>query len=104
MAEIILSLFAIIGMMFFIVYICDFIFYHKYHHTLTLTIDTRTMSTDAIIDTFELINTVRQTTSGKALISYLLVLVSDFSEEKAKISREYMRIFHIKGKIEVPTE
>ena len=104
MAEIILSFFAIIGMMFLIVYVCDFIFYHKYHQTAVLTIDTRTMSMDVVIDMFELINTVRQTTSGKALVSNLLVIVSNLNDEKSKIAREYMRIFHISGTIETSNE
>lgn len=104
MAEIILSFFAVIGMLFVIVYVCDYFFYRQYQENVTLTLDTRPMTIEACIDSFELINTVRQTTSGKAILSNLHVIVSDYHEEKAKLSREYMRIFHIPGKIAVEDE
>lgn len=101
MAEILLSFFAVIGLLFFIVYLCDYMFYRNFHQNTKLTIDTRKMSVNACIDTFELVNTVRQTTSGKAILSDLLVIVSDSNEEKARIAREYMRIFHIPGEIQI---
>lgn len=101
MAEIILSFFAVIGMLFLIVYVCDYFFYRTYNENLVLTIDTRVMTIEACIDSFELISSVRQTASGRAILSNLCVIVSDYYDEKAKLSREYMRVFHIPGKIEV---
>lgn len=101
MAEIVLSFFAVIGMLFLIVYVCDYFFYRNYHQTVTLTLDTRGMSIEACIDSFELVNTVRQTASGKAILSNLSVIVSDYNDEKATLSKEYMKIFHIPGELQL---
>ncbi len=101
MAEILLSFFAVIGLMFLVIYICDYFFYRKYNQRLTLAIDARKMSIEQCIDTFELINSVRQTTSGKAAIASILVIVENENNENIKIVREYMRIFHIPGEIQI---
>ncbi len=95
MAEIILSFFAVIGILFFIIYLCDYLFYRNFHPNFTLTLDTRDMSLEACIDSFELINTVRQTAAGKAILSNLSIIVSDFDDEKARLSKEYIKVFDI---------
>ena len=100
MAEIILSFFAVIGILFFIIYLCDYLFYRNFHPSFTLTMDTRNMSVEACIDSFELINSIRQTTAGKAILSNLTIIVSDFDDEKARLSKEYIKVFHIPGALQ----
>lgn len=100
MSEILLSFFAIIGMLFLIIYICDYFFYRNFKQTLILTVDLTKMSSQECIETFELITSVRQTTIGKAAIGYVQVLVSKAEDEKAALAKEYMRIFKIPGAIQ----
>lgn len=100
MAEIILSFFAVIGLLFFVIYVCDYLFYRKFDQKLILTVDTRGMTVEQCMETFELIQTVRQMTSGKAAISFLTILVESENDEKAKIAKEYLRIFKIQGQIQ----
>ena len=104
MAEILLSFFAVIGMLFLIIYLCDYFFYRNFHPVLSLIVDTRKMTEQECIESFELITSLRQTTSGKAAIGNLVVLVADTNEIKAKLSREYMQIFRIPGEIYVASE
>ena len=100
MSEIILSFFAIIGMLFLIIYICDYFFYRNFKQTLVLTIDLTEISSQECIEIFELITSVRQTTIGKAVISFVQVLVSETKDEKANLAKEYMRVFKIPGTIQ----
>ena len=104
MAEIILSFFAVIGMLFILIYLCDYLFYRNFNQSITITIDTRNMTIENCIDTFELINIIRQTSSGKAFISNLNVVVSNYEEEKVKLAKEYMTFFHIEGSIQIIDE
>ena len=101
MAEIFLSFFAVIGMLFLLVYICDYFFYRNFNHSITVTVDTRNMTIENCIDTFELINIIRQTCSGKAFVSNLNVIASNSEVEKIKLAKEYITFFHIPGRIQV---
>ncbi len=100
MPEIILSFFAIIGLMFLIIYICDYFFYRNYRHTLTLIVDIRKLTVEECIETFELITSIRRTTIGKAAIGSLLVLTSTQKQDVTYLAKEYMRIFRIPGIIQ----
>lgn len=103
MSEILLSFFAIIGMLFLIIYICDYFFYRKFNQELILTFDISSLSAAECIEIFELITTVRQTTIGKAAIGKVLILSDDASCENTKLAKEYMRIFKIPGTIQYKT-
>ena len=103
MSEILLSFFAIIGMLFLIIYTCDYFFYRNFNHELILTFDISALTAAECIEVFELITTVRQTTIGKAAIGKVLILSDDASSESTKLAKEYMRIFKIPGKIQYKT-
>jgi len=101
MAEIFLSYFAIVGMMFMIIYFSDLIFYRKFNTKMVLTFDTRKLSVEECIDALELIHSVRQFASGKAAISELNILVRDNDEEKERVIKEFLRVFNIPGEIKI---
>ena len=104
MAEIILSFFAVIGMLYILIHLCDYIFYHNFKQSITITINTKKMTMEDCIDTFELINVIRQTSSGKAFVSSLIVIISDSEKDKIKLAKEYMSFFRINGKIQITSE
>lgn len=97
MIEIILSFFAVIGITLMALIFCDFLFFRKFDQTLPLIVDLRTLSESEVIETFELITTVRQKTSGKAAIGKIIVLVRNDEAEKRKLANHYMKVFHIPG-------
>lgn len=99
MSEILLSFFAIIGMLFLIIYVCDYLFYRNFKHELTLTVDVSFLSAAECIECFELITTIRQTTIGKAAIGKVIILTHDENDENTKLAMEYIRIFKIPGSI-----
>ncbi len=104
MAEILLSFFAVIGILFLIVYSCDYAFYRNFKSDMTLIVDTRNKTVEQCIDAFELINSVRQMSSGKAVLNFILVVVNNENDDKAKLAREYMRVFQIRGSIRTAQE
>lgn len=99
MTEIILSFFAVIGITLLTLQFFDFIFFRKFNPNLPLIVDLRNKDKKEIIETFELISTVRQKTSGKSAITKLIVLTKNTCDEKANIAKKYMEIFHIPGEI-----
>ena len=67
---------------------------------MTLTIDIRELSAEDCIEAFELIASIRRMAIGKAAINFVLVQASGEDKQKIEIAKEYMRVFHIPGKIE----
>ena len=99
MTEIILSFFAIIGIVLIAIYICDYFFYRKYKECLPLLVDLKGKSELESIEILELIATVRQRKSGKAAISELMILTDNTSEIKRDDIYRYLKIFGIPGTI-----
>lgn len=99
MAEIILSFFAVIGFVVFAMQLCDYFFYRRFRGEMVLTVDLREMDEKTVVDCFELIATVRQSSLGKAAIGSLLVLDDHTCLQKRSIAVHYMNFFHIPGEI-----
>ena len=72
MTKIILSFFAIIGIVLMAINLCDYLFYRKYKENLPLIVNLKGKSELESIEILELIATVRQRRSGKAVISELM--------------------------------
>ncbi len=99
MAEIILSFFAVIGITFLAIYICDYFFFRKFEHKLSLFVDLREKNESETIEIFELITSVRDRESGKALLGELIVLASADNNDIIRIANHYMKFFHLEGNI-----
>ncbi len=99
MTEIILSFFAIIGIVLMAIHLCDFFFYRKCTENLPLLVDLKGKSELESIEILELIATVRQRRSGKAAISELMVLTDSSSEMQKDELYRYLKIFGIPGTI-----
>ena len=99
MAEIILSFFAVIGLMFVTIYTCDYLFYRKFKQKMTLVVNLSKSSIIECIDTLELIATIRQMTIGKAAIPFVQIIIAPSDLEAKKLVQEYMRVFKIPGEI-----
>lgn len=99
MTEIILSFFAIIGIVLMAINLCDFFFYRKYKENLPLLVDLKGKNELESIEILELIATVRQRRSGKAAISEVMILTDSSSEIKRDDIYRYLKIFGIPGTI-----
>lgn len=99
MTKIILSFFAIIGIVLMAIHLCDYLFYRKYKVNLPLIVDLKGKSELESIEILELIATVRQRSSGKAAISELMVLTDPTSEIKKEDVYRYLKVFGIPGTI-----
>ncbi len=97
MTEIILSFFAVIGITLLTLRICDFIFFHKFKPDLKLIVDIREKEAKDVIEIFELITTVRQNTSGKALASKLFIIINPGDKHNHDIAKKYLDTFQIDG-------
>ena len=100
MAEIILSFFSVLGLLFLSIYVCDYFFYRNFKKRIITTIDTRLYSLEECMEVFELITSVRQMTIGKALVNFVVIIVSTRDDEKTRLASDYMRIFKIPGEIQ----
>lgn len=99
MTEIILSFFAVIGITLLTLHICDFIFFHKFNKDLPLIVDIRWKDAKEVIDIFELITTVRQKASGKAVISRIIILTNSYTDQNSNIAKKYIETFQIPGEL-----
>lgn len=99
MTEIILSFFAIIGIVLLSIHMCDYFFYRKYKENLPLFVDLREKSELEAIEILELIATVRQRKSGRAAISELMILIRSDSKIKRDDIYHYLKIFNIPGTV-----
>ncbi len=99
MAEIIISFFAVIGITFLGIYLCDFFFFRKFYHKLSLIVDLREKNELETIEIFELILSVRERKSGKAAVGELIVLVKKEAIDVRRIANHYIHSFHLSGKI-----
>jgi len=99
MAEILLSFFAVIGMLFLLIYFCDYLFYRSFSQKMTLTVDTRNRTEEDCMEIFELITSLRQMTIGKAALNHIIILVSDLDDNHAKLAYEYIRVFKLPGEV-----
>ncbi|MBR5294999.1 MAG: hypothetical protein IKU24_00235 [Clostridia bacterium] len=99
MAEIIISFFAVIGITFLAIYFCDYIFFRKFYHKLTLLIDLREKSELETIEIFELILSVRDRKSGKCATGEIFVLTKESQHDVIRIANHYIKSFQLPGKI-----
>ena len=99
MSEIILSFFAVIGITFLAIYTCDYFFFRKFGHKLSLIADLREKNEAETIEIFELILSIRERQSGKALLGEMIVLVNKESRDVIRIAKHYMDFFHLDGNI-----
>ena len=99
MAEIILSFFAVIGITFLGIHFCDFLFYRKFSHKLSILVDLREKNELETIEIFELILSVRDRKSGKAATGEIIVLTKKDACDVSRIANYYINSFHLTGKI-----
>ena len=99
MGEIILSFFAVIGITFLALRICDYLFFRNFQHFLSLIVDLRGKSEAETVEILELITSVGQSRSGRAVLSDLIVVVPKEDPVIRQIANHYMTTFHLSGKI-----
>ena len=99
MAEIILSFFAVIGITFLALQVCDYFFFRNFKHILSLIVDLRGKSVGETIEVLELITSVRQWQSGRSALCDLIVVAPRDNPEIRKIASYYFTTFHLSGKI-----
>ncbi len=99
MAEIIISFFAVIGITFLGIFLCDYFFFRKFSHKLSLLVDLRAKNEVETIEIFELILSVRERRSGKAAIGEIVVLTKDTATDVRRIANHYINSFRLPGKV-----
>jgi len=99
MTEILLSFFAVIGITLLAIRICDYLFYRKTVLNAPLILNFSDKCEEEIISVLELIATVRQRSSGKAVLSRLVVLVKEDDIETHRICEHYLNVFELPGLI-----
>lgn len=99
MAEILVSFFAVIGITFLGIYLCDFFFFRKFSHKLSLLVDLREKDEIETVEIFELILSVRDRRSGKAAIGEIIVLTKNNAIDVRRIAYHYINYFKLSAKI-----
>ncbi len=89
--------FAILGLMFVLIEICDYLFYRKFRADMSLVLEVFSKSEQELIDMLEIITTVRRSQAGKCAISKLIVLTSEDDIEKNRILLHYMQSFKMEA-------
>jgi len=97
--EIILSMFAAIGITYFILQIADYFIYRNRHLSFPLLIDIRNQSEEEILSTFEMIAYVRQKASGRAVIPEIVLLDTNQKEDRILWLNAQLNGFGLKGEI-----
>ena len=95
--EFIIIFFAILGLLFLLIGICDIIFYRKCTYTLPTILDARGKSESELIDMLEIITTVRRSQIGKCAITSLVVLTEEENIRNNQILKYYMESFQIQA-------
>jgi hypothetical protein len=95
MTEIILSFFSAIGITLLTVRILDYFFYRKRNYHLSLIVDLRGKNCDEVLETMELIATVRSHASGKAAVSRLIIIPDEENTEAYNLTKKLLSAFSI---------
>ena len=99
MAEIILSFFAVIGVILLIDYFSDYLFFRKSKPDIKMTIDLRNKDEEEILDTFELISTVSQRKSGQAISRNLHIIINRNNPLMKNMISDYLLLFRLRAHI-----
>ncbi len=99
MAEIILSFFAVIGIVLLAIRIFDTIFYRKMETDIDLIVNLKGKSEEEVIALFELLSTVRSSKSGKAATGRIYYLCNEKYGIKRETIYHYDKIFNLNGTV-----
>lgn len=94
---VIINLFAILGLIFIVISLCDFFFYRKCSYSMPLILDVRKKSESELIDMLEIITTIRRSQIGKCAITKLIVLTEEEETRNNQILKYYMETFLMKA-------
>jgi hypothetical protein len=97
MVEILLSFFAVIGIILLAIQFFDFLFYRKFNPKINTVVDLRNCDLEESVRILELLSGVRNRKSGKAATGKLIFLTKRNHRFRDDLLWHYIKIFDLDG-------